>query len=127
MPSYRNANKRSLEELVQAEDPNDDDYDDHASGPSKARTSKPRRSGPPARKKQRRGYQGSEIDSDDEQVSSNEESFDEEGSEDEEVETNEKGRPVRKTAKKTVTYEISNESEDELSKSPSIEPLTPPP
>ncbi|KAK5458409.1 TAT-binding protein-like protein 7, AAA ATPase [Exophiala xenobiotica] len=127
MPSYRNANKRSLEELVQAEDPNDDDYDDHASGPSKARTTKSRRSGPPARKKQRRGYEGSEIDSDDEQVSSNEESFDEEGSEDEEIETNERGRPVRKTAKKTVTYEISDESEDELSKSPSIEPLTPPP
>lgn len=127
MPSYRSANKRSLEELVQAEDPDDDDYDDHASGPSKARTTKSRRSGPPARKKQRRGYRGSEIDSDDEQVSSNDESFDEEESEDEEVETNERGRPVRKTAKKRVTYEESDGSEDELSKSPSIEPLTPPP
>ncbi|KIW16999.1 hypothetical protein PV08_04190 [Exophiala spinifera] len=127
MPSYRNSNKRTLEEVAMAEDPDDDDYDDHAPRPSRTRPSKSRRTGPPARKKQKRGYRGSDIDTDGEEVSSDEESFEDEESEEEEVETNERGRPVRKSVKKTVTYEESDESEDELTKESSSEPETPPP
>ncbi|KAL6249108.1 TAT-binding protein-like protein 7, AAA ATPase [Rhinocladiella similis] len=128
MPSYRhNNNKRTLEEVAMAEDPEDYDYDDRAARPSRPRPSKSRRAGPPARKKQRRGYRGSDIDTDGEEVSSDEDSFAEEESAEEEVEKNERGRPVRKSAKKTVTYEESDESEDELVRESSSQPETPPP
>ncbi|KIV85768.1 hypothetical protein PV11_01427 [Exophiala sideris] len=126
-PGFRTgASKRTLEEIAQQEDPDDDDYDDRAPGPSsKPRHHKSRGSGPPARKKQRRAkYGGSDVDSDDEELVSESESFEEEDSEDE-VETNEKGRPVRRSAKKVVKYEESSD-EDELSKSPSPDLRTPP-
>lgn len=123
MPAFRGATKRTLEEIAQQEDPDDDDYDDRAPGPSsRPRHTKSRRSGPPARKKQKRGiYRGSDVDSDDEDPITDSDSFEEDDSEEEEPETNEKGRPIRRSAKKAVKYEESTD-EDELSKSPSPSP-----
>ncbi|KAJ4575658.1 TAT-binding protein-like protein 7, AAA ATPase [Exophiala dermatitidis] len=125
MPSY---NKRSLDiaDIVNQEDSADEDYDDRAPGPSKSRSSRSRKQrGAPARKKRRRGYRGSDIDSEDDDIVSDEEdSFDDA---DDHVETNERGRPVRQTTKKAVKYDVDSDDEDDLSKSSSEEPQTPPP
>ncbi|OAP63462.1 hypothetical protein AYL99_02689 [Fonsecaea erecta] len=130
MPAGRGS-KRTLEEVVNYEDSNDDDYDDRAAGPSKSRSTKSRRRGAPVRKK-RRGYKGSDVDSDsDEVVSDDEDSFSDE--EDEDFETNAIGRPVRRAAKQAANkYEESSEDEeDELANSsgderPSRQTKTPP-
>ncbi|EXJ88161.1 hypothetical protein A1O1_05089 [Capronia coronata CBS 617.96] len=122
MPSY-NA-KRTLEDVVNQEDSADEDYDDRAPGPSKARSSRSRKHrGAPARKKQRRGYRGSDIETDEEDVLSDEEQSFDDDIDDDEVETNERGRPVRKTTKKTVKYEESDD-DDPISSSED-EPQTP--
>lgn len=99
------------------EDSDDEDYDDNAPGPSsKSRHTKHRQRGAPVRKKQRRGYRGSDVDSDDEDlVSDEDDSFSDES--EEEVETNERGRPVRKSVKKSVTYEEEDTDEDAFSDS----------
>ncbi|KIW92116.1 uncharacterized protein Z519_07100 [Cladophialophora bantiana CBS 173.52] len=107
--------KRTIEEAVNYEDSDDEDYDDRAAGPSKSRSAKSRRRGAPVRKKQRRGYRGSDVDSDsDEIVSDDEDSFSDE--EEEQIETNAIGRPVRRAAKQAQhKYEESSEDdEDEL-------------
>jgi ATPase family AAA domain-containing protein 2 len=97
MPGARGS-KRTLEEILQAEDSQDEDYDDRAPGP--ARPSKPRRQGGGGGhvSKKRRKHKGSDIDSDDEEVLSDD-SYDSEPSEEEMVETNDNGRPLRRAAK----------------------------
>jgi len=130
MPHPGRSAKRTIEEIVMQEDSNDEDYDDRAPGPSRSRAARSRRQDRPARKRQRRGYRGSDVDSDDEEIVSDDEeaSFTDESDEEEPVETNERGRPVRKAAKKATTYEESDPDEDELLLSPSSEeePQTPP-
>lgn len=128
--SRRGLTDRDLEALVNAEDSNDEDYDDRGVGPSRSRKSKPRRSGSelPRKKQKRRGYRGSDIsDDEDEEESDNDEPWTDE-EEMEEIETNERGRPVRKSAKQQKTYEESDPEEDDLLKtsSESEAPLTPP-
>lgn len=118
--------KRTLEEIVAHEESDDDDYDDHAPGPSKSRSSRTKQARAPVRKKPRRVYGGSDIDSDGEELDSDEDSF-QEDSDDDDIETNERGRPVRKSAKKAVKYEEEATDEDEIPKSSSEEPQTPPP
>ncbi|KIY03355.1 uncharacterized protein Z520_00046 [Fonsecaea multimorphosa CBS 102226] len=133
MPAGRGS-KRSLEEVVNYEDSDDEDYDDRAAGPSKSRSAKSRRRGAPVRKKRRRGYNGSDVDSDsDEVVSDEEDSFSDE-EDDDDIETNAIGRPVRRAAKQAVNKyeESSEEEEDELANSseedrPRRQAKTPPP
>jgi ATPase family AAA domain-containing protein 2 len=113
MPS-KSFSKRTIEEVAAAEDSNDEDYDDKQAGPSpsRRRTARSRTQNRPAKKKKRTGYDGSDIDSDDEEPLSD----DSEGysSEDEPPETNEKGRPIRR-AKKEIKYdEGSSDDNDEL-------------
>ncbi|OAG40399.1 hypothetical protein AYO21_05299 [Fonsecaea monophora] len=117
MPAGRGS-KRTLEEVVNYEDSDDEDYDDRAAGPSKSRSAKPRRRGAPVRKKRKRGYAGSDVDSDSDEVVSDEDSFSDED-EDDDIETNAIGRPVRRAAKKAANkYEESSEDEeDELANS----------
>lgn len=112
---------QTLEEIAQAEDSDDFDYDDDAPGPSKSRNPKTRGVVKSARKKQRRGgYRGSDVDSDDEEVlTDDEESFGDD--DEEEIETNERGRPVRGATKKTLTYDEGDSDEDDLAKSESSE------
>lgn len=109
--------KRTLEEIAAAEDSNDEDYDDRAPGPSRSRAHRSRRPDHHVRKKQRRGgYRGSDVDSDDEEIESDEEESYNETS-DEDVERNEKGRPVRRSTKKPITYEESDSDEEEATSS----------
>ena len=115
MPGYRGSAKRSLEEIIDAEDPSDDDYDDQAPAASRSRAGKSRRKrDAPARKKQRRNY-GSGIESDSNDLESDEEASFDEAEEDEPIETNPAtGRPVRNAVKNTAgTYNESSNDEDE--------------
>ena len=111
--------KTTLEEAVQFEDSNDDDYDDKAPGPSKKiRSSRSRRRGEKPAKKKRTKYRGSDVESDEEEIDSDEDvSMESSELEDEEIETNEKGRPVRRAVKKAITYEESDSPEDSPSES----------
>ncbi|ETI25778.1 hypothetical protein G647_02552 [Cladophialophora carrionii CBS 160.54] len=116
MPPHRTA-KRSLEDIVNAEDSQDEDYDDRAQAASRTKPTRSRRhGGAPPRKKQRKGYGGSDIDSDSDVVESDDEASFDEDEEDAPVETNPAtGRPVRSAAKKAHKYEeSSDEDEDEL-------------
>ncbi|KIX01800.1 uncharacterized protein Z518_09527 [Rhinocladiella mackenziei CBS 650.93] len=124
MPGYRGS-KRTLEEIAMQEDSDDEDYDDKAPGPSRSRATRSRRHSAPARKKRRRGYKGSDVDSDDDELLSDEEDSFDDGSEEEEIETNERGRPVRQSTKKAVKYEEEDTEEDELSRTTSEESETP--
>jgi hypothetical protein len=63
------------------------------------------------RKKQRRGYRGSDVESDEDELQLEEVSLSE-SDEEEPPETNEKGRPIRRTAKKAITYEESDTDDD---------------
>ncbi|KAF7510762.1 hypothetical protein GJ744_006128 [Endocarpon pusillum] len=112
----KTSSKRTIEEIVAAEESGDDDYDDKAPGPSKARSQRSRHRSKPARKRQRRTYgSGSEEGDEDEDDSLLSGSYSESEKEEEPVEMNEHGRPVRKAAKARVTYEESDvEDEDEL-------------
>ncbi|ETN37401.1 uncharacterized protein HMPREF1541_08392 [Cyphellophora europaea CBS 101466] len=113
---------QTLEEIAQAEDSDDFDYDDNAPGPSKSRPTRARGTVKLVRKKHRRGgYKGSDVDSDSEDVvSDDEDSFEDE--DDEEIETNERGRPIRSATKRTQTYdEGDSNEEDELARSESSE------
>jgi ATPase family AAA domain-containing protein 2 len=114
MPS-RPSSKRTLEEVVAAEESGDDDYDDKAPGPSKSRSQRSRHRSKPARKRQRRTYgSGSEDGDEDENDSLLSGSFSASDKE-EPVEMNENGRPLRQAAKSRVTYEESDpEDDDEL-------------
>lgn len=94
----RGSSKRTLEEAAAHEESDDDDYDDHARGPAKAR-SRTKQARQPVRKRARRTYGGSDIDSDGEELDSDEDSF-QDDFDDDEPETNEKGRPLRKAVKK---------------------------
>lgn len=120
--------KRTLEDYAAQEESGDDDYDDHARSPAKrSRSSKNKQARPSGNvhKKPRREYDDSDIDSDDDDIvpddGSSEDDF-----EDDEPETNENGRPVRRTAKKAVKYEEEDTDEDELSRSASEKSETPP-
>lgn len=126
MPSYNS--KRPLEDIVNQEDSADEDYDDRAPRPSKSRSSRARKNhGAPARKKQRRNYKGSDIESDDDDALSDDDEALDEGLSDPSVETNEKGRPVRSVTKKSVKYEEDNSEEEEFLGSASDERQTPQP
>jgi ATPase family AAA domain-containing protein 2 len=121
--------KRTLEEVAQAEDSNDDDYDDRAPGLSKkARSSRSRRREKPQKKKRTR-YRGSEVESDEDDLDSEDEvSMESSEAEEEKVETNENGRPVRRAVKKAITYEESDSPPDEpLSDSEDDDHLQPTP
>lgn len=124
-PSSKYTTDRELEAIVNAEDSNDEDYDDREQHRSRTK-SKPRGSAPPRRKQRRPGYRGSDISDDD--IVSDEEAWTEE-SEPEEVEINEQtGRPKRRAAKQTKTYEEDSDEEEEDDISTSSErdaPVTP--
>ena len=111
MPSL---GKRTLEEIAAAEDSNDEDYDDRAPGPSKSKThrSRSQRHDRHASKKRRRAYKGSDVTDESDDLESDEGEHSEDSIDDEPIETNEKGRPVRRTTKKPVTYEESESDED---------------
>ena len=117
MPGNRGS-KRSIEDIVNADDSADEDYNDRApaAASSKSRSSKlRRRHDAPARKKQKRTYGDSDIESDSNEVLSDEEaSFEEGDGDDELVETNPvTGRPVRRAAKEAVVkYEEISEPDD---------------
>ncbi|KAK5953147.1 TAT-binding protein-like protein 7, AAA ATPase [Knufia fluminis] len=104
---------RDLEAIANAEDSNDEDYDDREVRSKPRHRSKPgsRISALP-RKKQRRGkYRGSDVSEDDDDEVSEEEIWTDE-EEPEPIVTNEKGRPLRRAARKTNTYEESDEEEE---------------
>ena len=120
----KNSSRRTLEEIINYDDSDDEDYDNKAPGPSKPRPSRSKRSvDQVSRNKQKiRKYRGSDIETDDGELESDDDeaSFGDES--DEEVETNEKGRPVRKSAKKAITYEdVDTSDEDELAQSSSAD------
>ena len=118
MPS-KSLSKRSLEELVNADDSDDVDYDDRAAGPGR-RAKRIKTSGRQT-KKRRRGYgSGSddEITDDNGEVSADE-SLEASSAESEEPETNEKGRPVRRAVKARGKYEEPPSEDEDLNESPS--------
>ncbi|RMZ91465.1 hypothetical protein DV736_g1301, partial [Chaetothyriales sp. CBS 134916] len=112
---------RTLEEIAQAEDSNDEDYDDQAPGPStkaKSHSKRSRHHDRPVQQKKKgwRKYRGSDIESDDDE---DEEDSEDGGawtaeSEDDEVETNDNGRPLRRAAKKIKVYEEASENDSDL-------------
>ena len=120
---------KTLEEIAQAEDSNDEDYDDAAPGPSsksksRSRSSRHQYKDRSVRRKKVRKYRGSDIeaDDDDDEDEDDDESdggaWTQESGEDE-IETNEKGRPMRRNAKKVNTYEEPSEDDDDLKMSSS--------
>ena len=113
MPS-RPSSKRTIEEIVAAEESGDDDYDDKAPAASKSRSQRSRQRSKPARKRQRRTYgSGSEDGDGDEDDSLLSGSFSVSDKE-EPVEMNENGRPLRQAAKsRVVTYEESDPDDDD--------------
>ncbi|KAF2438893.1 AAA-domain-containing protein [Karstenula rhodostoma CBS 690.94] len=113
-----NRTKRKLEHFdPNASDPEDHDWD-ASERPSPQRRKKRHTSGAPRKKgskRQRRGYNGSDVDDDDAIVS--DDSFTERSSS-EEVEINPTtGRSVRRATKKQIKYEESEE--DEIQDTPS--------
>ena len=103
--------KRTLEEIANAEDSDDVDYDDKASrGPRRSR--KKARLGKKVRRQRRYGHD-SDISDDDDDIDE-EDSFSEASHESEEVETNEKGRPVRRAVKAKPKYEEPDSDEDDF-------------
>jgi ATPase family AAA domain-containing protein 2 len=115
----RSSKEKTLEEIVNADDSADEDYDDRNAAPFKARPSRRSRNRPGVKpsRKPRDKYRGSDVDSDSDDVDlDDDDSFGED--DEEEVETNEKGRPVRRTAKKPVKYEEES-SGDELAQTTS--------
>lgn len=107
---------QTLEEIAQAEDSDDFDYDDNAPGPSKPRPTRARGAVKHESRKQRRGggYRGSDVDSDSQEALSDQDSFGgDDDDDDEEIETNERGRPVRGATKKTFTYDEGESDEEE--------------
>jgi SpoVK/Ycf46/Vps4 family AAA+-type ATPase len=120
--------QRTLEEHAQAEDENDDDYDDRAPGPAKkVRGSRSRRREKPSKKK-RTKYGGSDVESDENDLDSDDEvSLESSDQEEEAIETNEKGRPVRRAVKKAITYDEGSESAEDSPPSesePDVKPKT---
>jgi len=112
-----NRSKRTFEDF----DPNKSDSDDSTYDQSSARParSKPSKVNPrkPSRKKQRRSYDGNESD----EMSEQDESSDESPAEaiEEEVEVDERtGRPKRKSTKKAVKYDESDEDSAGLFEAP---------
>ena len=100
----RGSKGKTLEEIAQQDDSDDEDYDNAAPGPSKSKPTRPRRGDKPLRKKTKsRRYKGSDIEDDEDDGGSDEDedSFGEEDEEEEEVETNDKGRPVRRSAQES--------------------------
>ncbi|KAJ4343865.1 TAT-binding protein-like protein 7, AAA ATPase [Didymella glomerata] len=108
-----NRTKRKFDLDPTASDPEDDDYDDvDRAPPQRRRANRTPGTKKPGNKRQRRGYGGSDIDDDDEDVIEDD-SFTER-SESEEPEVNPAtGRSVRRATKKQVTYEESDEDEIE--------------
>ena len=122
----------TLEQIAQQEDSNDDDYDDRAPGPAKGKPARRSRgTSSVVRKKIKRGtYGGSDIESDDEEIDSDDDGPSSHEASEEPVTRTETGRPARSSAKKTVTYEEEgSEDEDELlrTSSSSEEEDIPPP
>ncbi|KAK5080053.1 TAT-binding protein-like protein 7, AAA ATPase [Exophiala xenobiotica] len=108
----RDITNRDLAAIANAEDSNDEDYNDREQRSRPKQKARPRRGGSalPRKKQQRGGYKGSDVsDDDDDEVTEDEVWTDEE--EPEEPETNERGRPMRRAAKKLNTYEESDEEE----------------
>lgn len=126
----RGSANKTLEEIAMADDSEDEDYDNKAPATSDSRPKRSRKGGEPRIRKNRRAvrYGGSDIDDDDEDPldDDEDESFSEKSAE-EEVETNDKGRPVRKSVKKTITYGEESSDEDELANSESSEEEAPRP
>jgi SpoVK/Ycf46/Vps4 family AAA+-type ATPase len=120
--------QRTLEEHAQAEDENDDDYDDRAPGPAKKFRGSRSRRGEKSSKKRRLRYGGSDVESDDNDLDSDDEvSLESSDQEEEEIETNEKGRPVRRAVKKAITYDEGSESAEDSPPSesePDVKPKT---
>ncbi|KAJ5612627.1 AAA family ATPase [Penicillium lagena] len=108
--------KRSLEEIINKSDSDDEDYDDHqprSSGRAKSRSTskKVKRS----KKRQRRGSSDDDLLSDDDDLGGDS-SFDddEEDSDDPNIERNARGSKRRQTTQKQLVYaEPSSDDEDE--------------
>ena len=113
MPGARAA-KRTLEEVVNAEESGDEDYNDRAPGPSKSRIRRSGLSGRPARKKRRRDYGSGSDDVSDDGDELGQSSVSESDHDDEPPEINENGRPVRRAAKGKTTYEESDPEVDDF-------------
>ncbi|KAL9112001.1 MAG: hypothetical protein Q9227_003621 [Pyrenula ochraceoflavens] len=114
------------EEIAQAEDPDDDDYDNRAPAPSASKSRKRRKHGnhKVARKRQKRGYADSDSGVTDGSSDIEDETSEESASDlSPEPETNERGRPVRKTVKTRKTYneESEDEESDEISEESELE------
>ena len=123
MPSINS--KRTLEEIAAAEDSNDDDYDDRAPSSSRPKSRRTQGAEKHVRKKQRRTYKGSDVTDDgSDDADSDDDSFGGDDKEDIEVETNDNGRPVRRTARKAITYVESDSDEDDDLKTSSSEEET---
>ena len=106
----RDLSERDLQQIVAHDDSNDEDYDD-ADPPIRSRSQIKRKRGTsavPRKKPRRAGYRGSDVSDDDEEASEEEEWTQ---SSDDQIETNEKGRPVRTAVKNTKTYIESEEEE----------------
>lgn len=111
---------QTLEEIAQAEDPDDSDYDNRPtrSGRSaKKRVKKESGHSKRPTKKRRIGYgNDSDIENDDEEDSEEDEVSFNESSDEEEIERNPvSGRPVRRIAKHKVYQESTDEDEEESS------------
>jgi ATPase family AAA domain-containing protein 2 len=124
----RGSANKTLQEIAQADDSEDEDYDNSAPAASDSRRRR-KKQGPkrPGKKRRRGGYGDSDIDDGDSIVDDEDESFDE-ASEEEEVETNDNGRPMRKPVQKKVNYkEESSEQEESPSESDASDRVTPRP
>ncbi|KAJ9225311.1 hypothetical protein DTO169C6_2341 [Paecilomyces variotii] len=96
--------KRSIEEIANKSDSDDDDYSDHSVRPPRSARSKSKKKSKPSKKRRRRDSD-SDIVSDDDMLSDDDEiSYDESGAEDENVERNAKGVPRRRAARNRPVY-----------------------
>lgn len=110
MPS-KPLNKRTLEEIANADDSDDTDYDDRSAVPSR-RHKRAKMGKKPSRRRRAYGSGSDDIESDEDDIS--EESFNENSEGSEEVETNEKGRPLRRAVKSRPKYEEPDSDEEDF-------------
>lgn len=106
--------KRTFEEIVNAEESGDEDYDDRETRPSRKKTRPSKSQRRHARKRVRR----SDDDDEDDDGEGDEDDLSEgshsgTGDEAEKIEINEKGRPIRSAVKARVTYVESAESAED--------------
>ncbi|KAF2756365.1 AAA-domain-containing protein [Pseudovirgaria hyperparasitica] len=105
--------KRRLEDFdPNASDPNDSDFDERAARPQKRSKKVSSSSSKPRRPQRRRTYDSDDI-VDDEDDLEMDDSFGSAIETEEEIETNERGRAVRKATKKEIKYEEDSDDEED--------------